>query len=369
MTSAAEFRPADWQARDQALDPRRSFIVQAPAGSGKTELLIQRILTLLGQVERPEDILAITFTRKAAREMQQRLLDALLEASRGDAPGGPHQQTTRRLADRALEQDRRLGWKLPENPTRLKILTIDSLCTALVRRMPWLSRFGSPPEIAEDATPHYRRAAERIVERIRRNGPGADEVAVLLRHLDNRMEVLRDLLADMLGRRDQWLRHLLDREQDEARQILEQGLRSFIAAQLRSVAGRLTQSLQAELAEPLAFAARNLQAQDGLQLPWFLRQRSFPPPEPGALTDWQALADLLLTKSGTPRKRATRNQGFPPGGGATDQRMKQAFERQLEELAGLPDVCLLLHRTRELPRPRYTGSEWQLIEPWSGCSP
>src|SRR5438270_9847915 len=63
---------ADQESRDRALDPARSFIVQAPAGSGKTDLLVKRYIKLLGVVDKPEEILAITFTIRAAAEMKSR---------------------------------------------------------------------------------------------------------------------------------------------------------------------------------------------------------------------------------------------------------------------------------------------------------
>src|ERR1022692_595321 len=87
----------DQEQRLRALDPTTSFVVQAPAGSGKTELLNQRFLTLLARVDEPEAVLAITFTKKAAGEMRQRILKALRD-SRLPRPEEEHKALTWDLA-------------------------------------------------------------------------------------------------------------------------------------------------------------------------------------------------------------------------------------------------------------------------------
>ena len=91
--------------RERALDPARSFIVQAPAGSGKTQLLIQRFLALLARVDRPEEIAAITFTIKAAAEMRGRIFEALHAARHEQRPQSPHEARTWDLARAALERN------------------------------------------------------------------------------------------------------------------------------------------------------------------------------------------------------------------------------------------------------------------------
>ena len=143
MTDLAQ---ADARARDEALDPRHSFIVQAPAGSGKTTVLTQRYLRLLTTVEEPEQVLAITFTRKAAGEMRERVQKAL-EGDikvRSDADA-----KTLELAQVVRAHAAARGWGLEDSAARLRIQTIDSLSASLGRQMPVVSGLGSTPAIVD----------------------------------------------------------------------------------------------------------------------------------------------------------------------------------------------------------------------------
>ena len=115
-TENAHLRPPkDAESRSKALDITASWIVEAPAGSGKTGLLMQRYLKLLAHdsVSQPEEVLAITFTRKATAELRERILTQLQLASEklpAETPLTPFESTSRTLATAALQRDAALGW-------------------------------------------------------------------------------------------------------------------------------------------------------------------------------------------------------------------------------------------------------------------
>ena len=158
-------RLVDGAARLRALDPRESFIVQAPAGSGKTELLTQRYLRLLATVEAPEQIVAITFTRKAAAEMRQRILQAL-NAARLSPPDSAHKRTTWDLARAVLESDQSHGWQLEQQPSRLRIQTIDAFSASLARRLPVIAGTGAAVDPTDDPSEHT--VTELLPERLQK---------------------------------------------------------------------------------------------------------------------------------------------------------------------------------------------------------
>lgn len=350
---------ADAAERSLAVDPTRSFIVQAPAGSGKTELLIQRFLALLATVRRPDEILAITFTRKAAAEMRSRLLQALRSAG-GPQPESEHARRTWSLARAALQQDRDRGWNIAENPSLLTIQTIDSFNASLVRRMPWVSRFGAMPEVAEDPEGLYRRAAERLLSTLGTGKRGDAEVARVLHHLDNRMDLLRDMLVRMLGRRDQWLRHLVWDDHHNQRNCLEKSLADLAETTLAAAHQAIPFHLRDDLLRLGHYAAACLEGGDR-PLAALTGLKTFPSTGAEALQAWRGLSDLLLTSTGTLRKRLDKNCGFPPGKGEA-LAMKTRMQEILEGLAANPEVERLLEEVAQLPPAIYPEDQWGILQ-------
>lgn len=354
--------PRDQAARDRALDPAGSFIVQAPAGSGKTELLTQRVLRLLAVVDHPEEILVMTFTRKAAAEMRQRILGAL-HAARGPEPAEPHKLRTWQLGRAALDRDGALGWDLLHSPSRLRVQTIDGLCATLTRQMPLLSALGASPDTVEDARPLYLAAARRALDALDEPDTG-EAVARLLRHLENDREKAAALIADLLARREQWLGKLLGHD---SRQVLEAALADMVREQLAALHVALPTDLACTLAALAHFSyEQRLAADKKAELLAAWAQRTAPP---GSTIDdlpaWQGLAHLCLKADKQPAlfKQLSITQGFPSDkNNDLFVQRKQEMQDCLAQLAEMPELVARLHAVRTLPMPVYADGQWQVLE-------
>ncbi len=198
--------PVDERDRARTLDTKQSFLVQAPAGSGKTELLTRRVLKLLAEVDQPEEILAITFTKAATAEMRARVLHALHDAQAH--PAGSDESELRKLARAALANDSVRGWHLLEQPERLNIQTIDAVCMSIAYRTPILSRLGGSLSPTDHPQPLYLLAARRTLARLGKDAEVSQALRALLQLRGTSLSDCETLIAGMLDKRDQWARVL-----------------------------------------------------------------------------------------------------------------------------------------------------------------
>ncbi len=349
----------DAEARERALDPEQSFIVQAPAGSGKTGLLIQRYLKLLACVDSPEEVIAITFTRKAAAEMRERVLLALETAKNSEIPDKPYEKLTYELAKAVLQRDAHFEWSITDNPQRLKIQTIDSLCASIAHQMPILSKFGAQLESTEDASELYLEAARQTVAMVESEDAIADDLMQLLAHLDNDIARIELLLAEMLAGRDHWLRHVHGKTREE----LETALQNVQREVLDHVSSLFPRSLQSELQALLSYAGVNLSA-DNVSSPIvecadvdsILMSRK--------VVHWRGISELLQTDK-TWRKQLSVRNGFPPGKTASEKKICKSWKDRgvalIELLKSNNRLCQALLDVRGLPPATYTDQQWQIL--------
>lgn len=307
---------ADQSIRIEALLPNKSFIVQAPAGSGKTELLTQRFLALLMTVKEPEEILAVTFTRKAASEMRQRIIERLPKSE-------------------AAKRNEALGWRLIENPNRLRIMTIDALCATISHQMPILSRSGGKYEIASDPAIYYEEAIEELLLQTTEEDPWYDALKIILLHFDNKIEKIKKILALLLSKREQWLIHLADFQRDKA------ALGGYFQACLEKITD-----------EHLAKVGEHFPKEDYRSLVKLLREIEVLSPEWDDLTTWKKISSILLTKENQWRKQFTKTTGFLSPSTTKDKTekiiRKQNIEAMLSLVEGLREKDLLREYLSEI---------------------
>ncbi|HWE85543.1 MAG TPA: UvrD-helicase domain-containing protein [Terracidiphilus sp.] len=364
--------PPDQQQREQAIDPTRSVMVQAPAGSGKTDLLTRRFLRLLSEVDDPSQIVAITFTRAAAAEMRNRILVELEKAAASSPTPAADAFAMESLAARALARSRRLSWNLVDLPTQLRISTIDSFCAEIAARQPLLSVLGSSLRISENPTELYRRAARATLMQMGAGQPSgrdpdlANAIEVLLEWRDNNWGEIESHLVEMLQKRDRWMQDfVLSREQDWdlLRERLERPLARAVASGLNQLAGILATIPDA--CDEILDLARFACAQTGNKQHRELAEIAELPLGPFVASDdvedtrqvFLCLADFLLTKQDTLRQRFDISLGFPPERKREKERMA-ALIRVLTEVSGFQSAFQAI---RTLPPARYTDEEWRIV--------
>lgn len=347
--------------RIAAINPRQSFIIEAPAGAGKTELLTQRFLALLATVNDPEEIIALTFTNKAAAEMRHRVVSSLKRAAAGVAPTEAHKFITYELGKEVLRRDAEREWHLLEHAGRLQITTLDALCGKLARQMPLLSRLGSQPAIVTDPEPHYARAVQATLQAVEGDNWQAESIARVISYLGGDTQRFQSLMKAMLASRDQWLRHTRTGIDLTA---AEDVLTALISPDLRRLFDVVPYFLQQELmpiarhAASLALTAQANGKELGkaeLHVTALENWDTFLEADPQDLTRWRGLAELLVTQEGKLRSRLPSIPGFSAS--VQGKKLKTLLAENFSEMA-----APVLHRVRELPSPAYTQNESRLIE-------
>lgn len=349
--------PGDAEAREFARDIRRSIQLQAPAGSGKTTVLAQRFLAALAAAEEPEEVLAITFTRKAAAEMRDRVLAALEDR----LPGRPAEpELWQALREAVHAQAARQGWLAEELPQRLRIQTIDSLASELARAMPVLGRMQASLRVIDDATSLYQEAARRTLLEGDADVDAHADIDRLLRRLDNNADRAMLLLAELLPNRNRWLDLLTNHAPGALAQRVEESLRRIVSATLSRLVQALPPAWLEEAAQLAAAAARNREEagheRKGSWCAWLAAHAKLGS-DPEDLPCWQALAAILLV--GTEdrlRAKITVSEGFP-----AKSDVKARWQGWRDELESRPDLVRLLCEVRALPPAQLEPAEQEAI--------
>jgi ATP-dependent helicase/nuclease subunit A len=365
-------RPPDWNQREQALDVQQSWIVEAPAGSGKTSLLIQRYLKLLAHasVDDPKQVLAITFTVKATNEIRERVMAQLESASRNEPIKRDSEvdRETRVLAEAVLQRDQLLGWQLLEHPHRLNLRTIDSVCAEIAHSLPVLSGGGGQSPVA-DASILYRDAAQETLMQL--GGPDAalnEALGTILLHRDGNLADCERLLAEMLEWRDQWgeLVPLVHKNLDDTYldttvlPKLQHALEQAICAGLTEFANAVPLDFLKALCS-LAASLAEIEPYDRDQSPLAVctRKIGLPSADAADLEHWRALIHLLIAPStGTWRKSFAKNtMGFE-----TTPNQKKALKALLDEVAHREDLLHSIERVNRLPPAKYPQEQWDVAK-------
>lgn len=296
--------PVDMQDRLLAIDPMVSSAVIAPAGSGKTSILLARFLGALCVVDDPEEVLAITFTNDAANEILERVMAQLDGSELFVKPQSAHEYHIQQLSQEVQKRDKQLGWNLKGNPQRLRIMTIDAYCAQLVNDLPVSTGVGGPIKPDDDPQYMYREAVINVLGMIDDPGHSLERrevVSKVLSYANYRYESLLAPVIKLLAKRDQWL--LLGRRFDlnDANAFLAEFNKEMIYEFIRV----LNESGADQL---VSYLGRAASFNDHKALAPFFGCASLPSADNREF--YVSFANYLLTGGDTLRKQVTTREGI-----------------------------------------------------------
>jgi ATP-dependent helicase/nuclease subunit A len=187
-------------------NPAVSAWVAANAGSGKTHVLVQRVINLLLDGVEPEKILCITFTKAAAANMAKRVFDTLAEWTTLDDAGldkaiRERSSVAPDAARRALA--RRLFARALDTPGGLKVQTIHAFCTQLLHQFPFEANVAARFNVLDDA--EHTQLLEQLTLNVLLEGADAPDgklgralAAAMVAAAD---QTFRDVVREAIGKR------------------------------------------------------------------------------------------------------------------------------------------------------------------------
>ena len=342
--------------RSRALDPAGSFHLEAPAGSGKTFLLTARFLRLLGIVDHPRQILALTFTNKAAGEMLERVRDYLNRAKKGADARDAADAELLDFAAKALPAHKDLEELLLAGDV-LSIQTFHSFCYTIASQSP-LEAGIAPGSLLLDEHDQKFFLRETVGEALREiaarkpEDPARRALTNRLLYLNNSWRMLSGEMEDLTNRREGLidLVQVLTRDRatgyltDRIRQLVESELNALLAHFQSCTPGNCWEDFLKFLGDAGAAAACTLPAQ-------------VPPAKWESLGEWLCVAQTFLTAEGKVRKQLGPKSGFYSGFAKTE------WGEAVQNLP--PGVAEKLARVREMPTSeapvKDTETLWDLV--------
>ena len=304
----------DKYVRTEVINDPSSFIVSAPAGSGKTTLLAKRIVKRLLEVNDPNEIIALTHTRKAANVMSNKV-QAVLESKHNDFDGPFLQKELNKHSKKNNWDDNYIN--------NLKIMTLDSLAMQILRKEPLLSEY---PKV-EGLSDHLNDLYEIAINEVIKEPENYQDVEKVLLYLNENHQTIVNEFVEMIKKRDQWLPQVIELSKLNDTQIEE----FYTSSYLKEISQRIDE-VDKLFSEPEIKELRAI----------YIELKSKKNPELQQQFDrknaesWKDLLTLIYTKEHTIRAKFK---------GKMLEKISKIFNKKINEISTLKDFNNVLNES------------------------